>query len=239
MNNNRNKILLDDQLLRKASWADTASERSNLYSLLVRAFGNLPDTVLLAEIRSPIFIYMSDNSPSPVSRIKSGTDLLKTFISNICGFPDSEILKELAADRTRLIRGLDKLALKLPGDKLIGNNSNKNASFFNITYFPLDAEELPEEEVSDLLDYLCIKLDFMDCLCRREQKQWSNGSGPFGTISQEADFLRGHLETWVAEFCFEAKQHSETDFYRGFLEILGKFTRADLDYLNNLVLSVR
>ena len=93
---------------------------------------------------------------------------------------------------------------------------------------------VPEERVHESPDYLTIELDFMKQLCLREQQEWSTGRDATETIIHEEEFLRGHLGSWISDFCAQVEKHCFTDFYRGFCMIMDVFIKTDLDYLQEL-----
>jgi hypothetical protein len=227
--------VIEENYFDKLSLAESASERANLYSLLIRVFGNLPDNVLLTEVRSPVFTIRFDRLCQRFAKLKGGAGYIQSFISDFKNINNSEIIPELGLDRIRIIRSLNSLP---PGRQpdLPGNNHDKHSAVLNVTYFHLDIKELPDESVSDLLDYLCTELDYMNYLCRQEQYQWTNENSALNTISQESDFLRENLCHWTGAFCAESIKHSATNYYKGFFSILENFISEDLEYLNNLIL---
>ena len=68
-------------------------------------------------------------------------------------------------------------------------------------------------------------------MCLREIDQWSCGMDATTTLAQEEEFLRGHLGSWAGEYCAQAERYTRTEFYRGFLAILGDFIRIEMEYL--------
>lgn len=202
----------------------------------MRAFGNLPDDILLREARSSSSRVLFDRLCRRFTRLKDGVYCFQSFITECKDVQDPETIKRLKDDRIRIIKGLNGLDAN-PPEAILGNDGKKHSSVLNVTYFPLDDKELPDESVSNLLDHLCAELDFMNYLCRQEQSQWARNHNALDAISQETEFLRGNLNGWVGVFCKEAVKHSSTGFYKGFLSILENFISQDLEYLNNLILT--
>jgi hypothetical protein len=221
----------------KLDLADTARDRADLYSLLMKVLGNLPDDRLLKEVRTSAIMRSPDKLCSKFCALKPEVDNIRSFIFAPDNLPGAKIIGRLREDRIRIIKGLNGLDINLPGNKL--HNKSETSSVLNVTCFPLEDKELPDESVSNVLDYLCIELDFMDYLCRQEHDQWINQANAIGAISQESDFLREHLNGWTSTFCPEAEKQASSIFYRGFLSILEHFIVADLGYLNGLLLSIR
>ncbi len=221
----------------KLDLANTANARADLYSLLMKVLGNLPDDHWLKEIRNSEIMLSPDTICAKFGRLKPGVDHLHSIKFDPDSLPGLEIIAQLRSDRIRIIKGLNGLAINLPGNKL--NNKSDNSSVLNVTCFRLEDKDLPDESVSNLLDYLCIELDYMDYLCRQEHDQWINQANAINAISQESDFLREQLNGWAGTFCSEAKKHASSVFYQSFLSILEDFVSADLAYLNGLMLSIR
>jgi hypothetical protein len=230
--------LVDGRFLNTATMAEAANERANLYSLLMRVVCDPPYQKILTEIRGGGFTELNHQPAHVMTHLKPGIDIIRDYTTKVFGLRDAEILSELSQDRTSILGILNNLALKSPVAGLVAQNQSRD-SVVKITYFPLEDDEIHNKKVGDVLDYLCIQLDYMSVLCRREQNQWLAGQNAIKTISQESDFLRTYLASGVVKWCCEAQDHAKTDYYRGFLNILNSFIPADLNYLNGLILSVK
>ena len=224
-------------LKNSATMAEIARGRANLYDLLVGVFSYLPDKALIMKIKSRDFQTLLDSYGLDSPRFKAGVDYIKSYQSNMELKPDEEILTELSVDRTRILRGTGHTNLKPPYEGLYKNNENIGASALAVKSFYRKAGLLPDETVHESPDYLCIELDFMKNLCRREQAQWSSSVDVTETVAHEEKFLREHLGSWVGEFCSQAEKHALTDFYRGFLVILDAVVSIDMEYLHDLILA--
>jgi hypothetical protein len=224
--------------LNRVELSDVASGRANLYGLLVKVFGNIPNDALLNEIRSYELQFSLDNAYIKVPDLKPCIDRIRLYSSKIGNISDTEIIKTLFIDRDNIINGLNKLDFSVINRLPSENNRGKYSPIINVTYFPLEAEEMPEENIYILLDHLCIELDYMNYLCHQEQKQWRDEKSALATITQEEDFLRGDLSDSTSKFCFEAKKYAKTDFYGGFLEFMEGYIISDLSYLNGLSLKL-
>ena len=151
--------------------------------------------------------------------------------------PDEEVIVELSVDRTGILRATGHTNLKPPYEGLYKNDKNIGASALEVKNCYRKAGLLPDETIPEPLDYLCVELDFMKNLCRREQEQWSSAVDATETVANEEKFLREHLGSWVGEFCSQAEKHALTDFYRGFLVILDAVVSIDMEYLRDLILT--
>jgi hypothetical protein len=224
--------------LNRIELSNEASGRACLYGSLVKVFGNIPDDAFLIEIKSYDLQFSLDNIYIRVPELKPSIDRIRLFSSESDNLQNMEIIETLFVDRDNIIVGLSKLDFSQTAESLLRSTKDKYSQIMNVTYFPLQAEEMLENNICNLLDHLCIELDYMNYLCRQEQKQWRNEKSLLITINQEADFLRNDLSGSTGVFCLEAKKHAKTDFYGGFLEFMEGYVKSDLCYLNDLLLKL-
>ena len=153
--------------------------------------------------------------------------------------PDEDVLKELAVDRTRILRGTGHADMKPPYEGLYRKDARFEDSVLGLMKFYRKAGLVPDETVTDAADYLCVELDFMKQLCLREQTLRLREGDIRETIAQtlvlEEEFLRVHLGDWIGEFCSAVEKHASTDFYRGFALILDAHIRMDRKWLGSLI----
>jgi hypothetical protein len=218
--------------------SNVTSKRAYVYALLVRVFGNIPNEDYLQKIRSHDFRYSLDDVYSDIPLLKPSIDRIRLFSSEGGHLEDSQIIKALFVDRRNIIIGLGNPESRETGLTPLNVKRDKDSPIINVTYFHLEAEEMPNENSSDILDQLCIELDYMTYLCRHEQEQWNKGNVALSTIVEETAFLRNDLSYSTGRFCDITKKYAKTDFYRGFLEFMEGFIRSDLSYLNNLSLKL-
>ncbi len=153
--------------------------------------------------------------------------------------PDEDVLTELAVDRTRILRGTGHAHMKPPYEGLYRKGARFGDSVLGLRRFYRKAGLVPDETVSNSADYLCVELDFMRQLCRREEAlrlregevEQSIAKTIAKTIALEKEFLRMHLGNWVGEFCSAVEKYASTDFYRGFALILDVYIRMDRKWL--------
>ncbi|MFC2008049.1 molecular chaperone [Chloroflexota bacterium] len=223
-------------LQREAALAETAQGRANLYDLLVGAFVCLPDKELVRKIKSRDLQDFLDICCSLDNiTLETGVKYIKSYRASLQPKSDEEILTELSVDRTGLLRATSNTELKPPYEGLWKNDQNSGASVLAVKNCYREAGLLPDETVLESPDYLCVELDFMYHLCRREQEQWASAADAGETVAAEERFLREHLGSWVGEFCSQAEKHALTDYYRGFLMILDAIICIDMEYLGNLI----
>jgi hypothetical protein len=235
-NSKRVLNLVDVGFLNRDVLANAAIERADLYSFLMKVICDPPNTDILREIRRTYFIEALITTSPLVIALKSGADEVRDYAAKMAGMAGSEILSELGSDRADVLGAFNDAALNFPGGGFVSKNQAKD-SIIKITYFPLEENEIKNKKVNDVLDYLCIQLDYMNLLCRRENKKWLEEPGAIQVISQEVDFLRAYLISGIVDCIDRAQQRASTGYYRGFMNILANYIPADLKYLNQLLLS--
>lgn len=215
--------------------ADVAGARARVYELLVGVFGHLPDRQFLDSVMGDHVRHFLDTCCDMNSvRFRSGVDHINAYRSIAANRPPAQILEEMAVDRTGILRGTGHWDLKPPHEGLYSGKENAGDCLLEIKRCYRKAGLMPEDQVNEPPDYLCIELDFMRQLCLREQKQWKNNGDVAETIAQEDSFLANHLGTWVGAFCDQAQRHARTDFYRGFVMVLDAFVAMDRDFISEI-----
>ncbi len=212
--------------------ADIAAGRAAMYTLLVSVFRLLPDSHFTTNIKGSDFQDLLNICESlEDATLTAGVGRIRSYRSHTSGH---DMLTELAVDRTRILRATGYVDLKPPYEGLYRDEKRRGASALQVKRSYRKAGLLPDEAIGESPDYLCVELDFMRQLCSRERTQWLSGGDVTETITRQEEFLRDHLGAWIGEFCARAGQHASTEFYRGFLILLDRFIRLDLEYLQSL-----
>jgi TorA maturation chaperone TorD len=87
---------------------------------------------------------------------------------------------------------------------------------------------------TDLPDHIAAEMEFMYFLCAEESKfrQQGNQEEVDRHQKMERDFLRDHLEPWVADFADCVLASTNSPFYKEGANLLKKFTKSELDYFS-------
>jgi len=222
-----------------AAGAGIAAGRAAFYDLLVGVFRHLPDRDLLMRIeRGDFQDLFARCCELENGRLNSGVALLNSYQGSIRGRPEGEVLTELSVDRTKMLRGTGHEDLKPPYEGLYTRKQSMGDSVLEARRSYRKAGLMPDETVHESPDYLCVELDFMKQLCLREQEQWRHDGRVKETITQEEEFLRQHLGTWVGDFCRAAVKHGLTGFYKDFYLILDAFVSMDKEWLGEVLQQV-
>ena len=217
--------------------AEAARCRGRIYELLLRVFARLPDNTLIQEITSQSFHDFLDTGCGIGSlRLREAITNIKLYCSAMESRTQEEILNDLAVDRTRLLRATGDRNLKPPYESLYKSIGSRNDTAAAVKSFYRRTGLLPDENISEMLDYMCVELDFMYQLCLREVEEWSSGRDATTTLIHEDEFLREHLGSWLGDFCAQAEKYARTAFYRGFLVVLDVFIGIEMEYLQSLMM---
>lgn len=201
-----------------------AHQRSNIYGLFATLLNSSPDHNLVgfikkfSSLQDEAEIFLPTNSDN--EDILKGMALWQSFAEQNKFSLSEEIYEKLAVDWTRLFRGIKPGYGPPPPYESVyatGFERQENARIYTEAGLRLTAN------VREEADYLGIQLDFMRHVAEQE-----------GHIAFECDYLRNHLNSWVARYVEKAYPESSTDFYRGLLLVLKGYLTANENYLTYL-----
>jgi TorA maturation chaperone TorD len=207
--------------------AEMADSRSHMYELMVGVFNQLPDDGFLKKIETREF----ENR----FREFSGAAHIKDYRRWMEKHPPEAIIDELSVDRTRILRGTGPKDLKPPHEGCYALDCDLGSAAIQVKCFYRTSGLIPDATVCESPDYLCVQLDFMKQLCRREQRLRSANRDATENVACQKAFLKKHLGSWVGDYCEQVQKHALTDFYRGVALILHDFIKRDMEYLHNTV----
>jgi TorA maturation chaperone TorD len=207
--------------------AEMAGSRSQMYELMVGILNQLPDGAFLKKIATREF--------EDRFREFSGAAHIKNYRLWMEKNQPAAIINELSVDRTRILRGTGPKDLKPPHEGCYALDCDLGSAAIQVKCFYRTAGLIPDTTVCESPDYLCVQLDFMKQLCRREQHLRSANRDVAENVACQAAFLKKHLGSWVGDYCQQVQKHALTDFYRGFALVLNDFIKRDMQYLHHTV----
>jgi TorA maturation chaperone TorD len=85
---------------------------------------------------------------------------------------------------------------------------------------------------TDLPDHIAAEMEFMHFLCAEESKfrQQGNDEETKKRRIMERDFLKDHIEPWVASFADCVLASTTLSFYKAAATLLKGFTKSEADY---------
>jgi TorA maturation chaperone TorD len=150
---------------------------------------------------------------------------------------DEETYQNLHWDYTQLFIG----PKRLPSPPWESAYLNKERLLFQketlaVRQFYLKYDFLPKYFGTEADDHVGLELDFMYRLCRYAILQYQSNDMEhyFTTIGDQSDFLKRHLNKWIARFSEDVYQSASTDFYQGMASILKGFIELDCLALKEL-----
>ena len=211
---------------REAVPADVAGPRANLYGLLISILNQLPDRGFLKKIEEGLF--------EEIFHGFTGVEYLKSYRSRIGQCAQEEVVAELSVDRTRILRGTGPWELKPPYEGCYKRNCDLGTAIMGVKCSYRSGGLMLDETVPESPDYLCVELDFMKHLCKREKDERTSAGNAAETLIMQTAFLREHLGCWIDDFCEQVEKHALTDFYRGVFLILKDFIAKETIYLQDM-----
>lgn len=219
---------------------ELAEARSKVYGFFVSTFCRPPDQKLVEMLVSGRFyeqlksILHAADCPE---NLKEGIKLLKAFALAHTDGSRETLTLDLAAEWTRLFRGLKPCYSPLPpyesiyvGEGFMGPSTLKVIKKYS------DVGLAMSEECKEPPDYIGVELAFMHCLASKEAKAWSVGDVKRASelLSKEKSFLEEHVTRWVPRFCDEVMERDRTVLYRALAKIVKAFIALDLELLKEL-----
>ena len=219
--------------------AGITSTRVAMYDLLFDVFVGLPGDALLSEIKRGRFeALLSTDTEEVDQKTREGARLIASFRSSVGHRSPDILVKELLADRTRVIRATGEKGFRPPYERLyVANPSGDGPLLQALNKFYRKAGLSLDDVSGESPDFLFVELDFMKQLCLREIEESLCGALADATRTVELEFLRKHLGSWAGAYCAEAERYAHTVFCRGFLAVLAGFIGSEISHLNGQVSS--
>ncbi len=209
--------------------AETARERSNVYSLLATIYHKELTTTLLKQIKDPQFLrVLSDQG------VQLGDDILQRS--------EDELIEDLAVEYTRLFLGPGKHISPHESVHHERNDGDWGTLWGKDTVlvkkFIETAGLAYKSGYSGLPDHISVELEFMHEVTRREAQAWEekDNDGALYCLKMEKKFIEDHLVKWIPLFCDKIITQAELSFYREMAKLTKSFIeleKKEIDkYLN-------
>lgn len=207
--------------------------RHAVYDFLARLFSN-PIPTPGHDYAEKFLAAIDDHACfSDLDDFRAGMRALKNFRAMAAGGDLEDVQRQLAVDRTRLVRGTAR-----------GAHGNTVAPPYEAPYV------MPEKETDRLLaivtfyrkaglqmsagqrermDFIGVELAFMAELCAKERAALSaaNMQDYEAVLAWQKEFLQDHLLTWAVDYCGAMIDHAETEFFRGFGFLMRAFLQEE------------
>ncbi len=206
--------------------AETAKQRSNVYSLLATIFHKELTTPLLKQIKDPKFLGVLS---------EQGVQLENDILQK----PEDEVIEDLAVEYTRLFLGPGKHISphesvhheRDDGDwgKLWGKDTVLVKKFIETAGLEY------KSEYTGIPDHVSVELEFMQQVTKREAQAWEekDNDGALYCLKMEKKFIEEHLVPWLPLFCDKVIKDAELSFYREMAKLTKNFIELEKEEIDN------
>lgn len=146
----------------------------------------------------------------------------------------------LSVEFTRLFRGISRRCGPPPPYESVyrgeGNVMGEATSEVRRQYQKAGLK-LADEYAGDPPDHVAFELRFMSLLCENEVAAWtgSDVDRAMELVSEEKEFLYGHIATWVPDFCDQIIEEARVDFYKVLAKLSKDFISHECDLIERLL----
>lgn len=214
---------------------DHALTQASVYGFLAAVFNQQPDIEFVQHLRDLTgdSIRVSGAAEGLNPEITQGIEQIAVFIDEAALKPIQQVQEALALDWTRLFRGLQRGGGPQPpyANLYLHGREGETESLHTIVQTYVRHNAHPASSEPNRPDYLGVMLDFMRFLFEREAEAWSSSQPEKAEAHFDAanQFREEHLGRWAQQFCEDALNYAETDFYRGGLHITKGFMTGGLE----------
>jgi Uncharacterized component of anaerobic dehydrogenases len=203
--------------------------------LLASFYRDCPGIELVVRLRElgPDFLDQMSAEYAITPQGREALSLLVQFIKEIGSAGQDDVTCEnLAVDWTRLVRGVARDYGPVPPYEALYRGVQDFQSLARELATTYRQAGIALTPAQDRPDSLVVELEFLATLLQLEQSSlhvadWQ-GAERYRRLA--AAFLQNHLGTWVADYCTEALNYAETDFYRGVLKLTASFVAEYQEY---------
>ena len=213
--------------------------RASFYGFLNIHFMQLPDAPFVCALRDKAFgavLKDLELSSDVHPEIAEGASLMRAYLESTKAFNDAELAERLGLDRTRLYRGVSPhYGPPPPFEALwIGEGETSGVLPEMAKIYARSGFNL-KPDVHERLDYIGIQMNYLEGEVMNEISLREAGDKEMVhmALGRERAFLWNHLGEWVPRFVLNARDHAQTDFYRGHLHMLNGFIEQEKDALVN------
>ncbi|MEF9426251.1 MAG: molecular chaperone TorD family protein [Candidatus Mariimomonas ferrooxydans] len=206
--------------------AETAKQRSNIYSFLATIFHKELTPALLRQIKDPKFLGVLSEQG-----VRLGNDILQK--------PDNELIEDLAVEYTKLFLG--------PGKHISPHESvhhERNDGDWGMLWgkdtvlvkkFIESAGLEYKTDYKGLPDSIGVELEFMQQVTKRETQAWDEDDydGALYCLKIEQKFIDEHLAKWIPIFCDKVISKAELSLYREMAKLTKGFIELEEKEINN------
>lgn len=205
------------------SKANEASSRSKAYRFLALIYLKPPTKELITKFLREHPFSIESGEMKALSKYLSQNKLMSP-----------EIFEErLAAEHTRLFGGVSREYGTPPPYESVwrGEGRVMGTATMNVLKSYGEAGVELADYTTEPPDHIGLELGYLSYLCSKEADALRNNDvrGTAKYMHSAQEFLRGHIEKWVPEFCRQIAEKDRTGFYRAIALLTKELVLADAE----------
>ncbi|MCX8193594.1 MAG: molecular chaperone TorD family protein [Nitrososphaeria archaeon] len=173
--------------------------------------------------------------------IKEGLKMMKNYIEDAIKRDLKEVELELAVDYANIFLGVkhakEKKGPTHPSESVYKTGLLMQEPVDEVLQAYWSAGVDVVKEFKEPADHAAIELQFISYLCRKtsEALQKTDKENVLKYLKAQKDFLEKHILQWIPKLAIDIQEAADTDFYRGFGKILGKYVQYDKEIIDVLL----
>ncbi|MEM2549348.1 MAG: molecular chaperone TorD family protein [Nitrososphaerota archaeon] len=175
---------------------------------------------------------LSDIDPE----IMQGIEMIKNYVANAVKRDLKEVELELAVDYANVFLGVKKKPPH-PSESVYKTGLLMQEPYDEVLHAYWEAGVDVVKDFKEPADHIAIELQFMSYLCRKalDALDKKDKENLLKYLKMQKEFHEKHLAQWVPQLAKDIQESADTDFYKGFAKIMGKYIHYDNDIINLLI----
>lgn len=168
--------------------------------------------------------------------VKEGLEMVKRYVESAVKRELKEVELELAVDYANVFLGVKKKPSH-PSESVYKTGLLMQEPYDEVLNMYWEAGVDVVKEFKEPADHIAIELQFMSYLCRKSTEALMNKDNEklLKYLKMQKEFLEKHLLQWAPQLAKDIQESADTDFYKGFAKIMGKYIRYDAEVINVLI----
>lgn len=173
--------------------------------------------------------------------IREGLEDMKKYIEEALKRDLREVELELAVDYANIFLGVkharEKIGTPHPSESVYKTGLLMQEPYDEVLQAYWDAGVDVVKDFKEPADHVAIELQFMSYLCRKASEALQRGDKEnlMKFLKAQRDFLEKHILQWIPRLAKDILESADTDFYRGFGKVLGKYVQYDREIVDMLL----
>ncbi|MEM1676273.1 MAG: molecular chaperone TorD family protein [Nitrososphaerota archaeon] len=173
--------------------------------------------------------------------IREGLEDMKKYIEEALKRDLKEVELELAVDYANIFLGVkharEKKGAPHPSESVYKTGLLMQEPYDEVLQAYWDAGVDVVKDFKEPADHVAIELQFMSYLCRKASESLQKGDKEslIKFLKAQKDFLEKHILQWIPRLAKDILESADTDFYKGFGKVLGRYVQYDKEIVDMLL----